>query len=291
MITDLEAYSDAELISLFRKENESNRNRITKYLLFEKKVHGKTWNQKIWVAVTLNKDKLSIDSSNDVDDLYQEAVQAFHKTLSYWFDIESGYGLSTYVWPAINSAINRVFQKITKTKKRIALKEENEIEINLMYDNNKKFQDVISNKDVGNLKSQAKEEDFERVIFYRDIIDFLKLSLSHENIDADKNLIKDLTSITNLRKNNNIDFNELSRKYRVKISYIKNIRNLIVRNIEKSMYKDFMSSFEYNVKSKDSLAKKYNCSKTQISKQIDLMNKQFKKQLLKIDLHCKEIFS
>ena len=291
MSLELDKLSDLEIIKLYRKETEANRDKIIRYLLYIKRVKGKTWDQKIWTCVNFNKSKLSIDASCDEDDLYQEAIKAFHNTLDRLFKVENGYSLSTYLWPAINCAINRVFQRITKTKKRKALKDEMEIEINLQYDNNKHWADIISTQNVGNYRSRFKEDDFETILFYKDIIEHLKKNLVHEKIDANKELIEEIVECIRNKRTNDSVFRELTQKFNVKFDYIINVKNAIARNIEKSMYRDFMNSFEYNLKNKEALATKYNCSKVQLTKQIEMMGKKFRMFLKKMNLPCNEIFS
>jgi len=300
--------SDVDLVRLYRNSNNIQKERIFKYLLYEKIIGKKTWYQKITTHVMLNKAKLKLDLSCTEEDLIEEAVKAFHKTLYYWFDLKSPYGFSTYVWRTIDSSVNRVFQNITKTKKRNfeetikteggnkIKKKRRKIEINDVYSGSyndaglKKWEDVISSENKGNYKTEKFKASFEQIILYRDIIKHLKDSLKEEVIDAPEELILELGEYIKSKNANVRVLRCLASKYGINSDDVIKIREKVISNIERSMFRDFIILIENDLKNYEDLEQKYSCSRAHLIKQKDKMSEKFMKKLYKLNLPFCELF-
>jgi len=304
--------SDAQLVGLFRKSDDRQKNKIFKYLLHEKSNGGKTWYQKIETHVNLNVPKLKLDLSITKDDLISEAINGFHKTVTTWFEPNLSYGFSTYVWKSINDSINRIFQKITKTKKRsfkedFVGKDENgndkiesvvryKVEINDEYtpksceNGPRKWLDVISSEAVGNHRTESVKTSFEQIIFYKDIIKHLKELLTDEKVDAEDELIEELTGYIKQKNSSVKILKHLAAKYETNLNRIIKIKTKIVSNIEKSMFRDFIILMENDLKNYEDLEEKYSCSRAHLTKQRDKMSEKFMRNLYKLNLSSTEIF-
>jgi hypothetical protein len=210
--------------------------------------------------------------------------------LQYWFNIESPFGLSTYAWRAVNCAVNRVFQKITKTQKRHHLNRNGDVEVSDFYDESKVWGDVISCEGRGHFKTNDVKESFETIFFYKDIIEFVNNGLVHtkvENSELSQEILQKLKS--GKFKENDID--DLSVKFRKEKCYIISLRDQIESNLEKSIFSDYLMIESNNLKSMDLLERKYNCSRNHLNKHIEKMHKKCRNSLVEINHSAKEIFS
>lgn len=276
--------SEIDLIKLYRRTNsQRKRSMIFNVILFEKTCGNKTWDENIKNYVYNSRGRLSYhDSYHDVEDLYQEVLQSLHVTLEKYFNVNSQYGFATYAWQVIRTAVDRVFQT-SRTKKR-KIKIHQSIEINNLYDENKKFVDVISNANMGIYRTVQKEISIDELFFQKDLLDYLKRTLQPEPIDGNEFLIKELKKLVTNKCTNVRILKNLAIKYDVSLEKIQEMKEQLKENIEKQMFLDILRFIEHEVRDDGVLAKRYKCSRSQITKNKQKLAGVLKREVNKVGL-------
>lgn len=283
--------SEVELIKLYREEtNQRKRDKIFNVIFFGKNNGGKNWHQYIRGHAIQNKYRSDYyDSGFDVDDLYQEIVQAFMKVLDKWFDLKSKFGFSTYVWYAINSAVDRVFQS-SKTCKRYISKG-SQLEINQqIWNENIKVSDVVAREPFGNFRAIEKESGIEQIFFCKDLLNYLKEAFIQEEVEVSENLKNELLTFIRDKTVSPKILENLVTKYDMSEDEMMILKYKLSKNLEKQMFVDIIKFIEKDVKDDEALATKYNCSRSQITKYRQKLIEVFKKKMKTADLSLSEFF-
>ena len=257
------ALSEIELVKLYREEQrQTEKTKIFKSILFVPR-NNKSWHQYI-----LNHAEENIYRAGfcniilDVDDLYQEIVYAFLKLVESWFDIKSASAsFPTYAWYVINSYTGRVFQSSNTHKRRINPKMI--IEINSVCNDNesKKFGEVISDQNnIGMIRTIEKGENFEDMIFHKNLVEFLLKFFEPEEINAPDSLKNELTSLIKNKYDSKQNLSHLAIKYETTLQSLGDLTKQITENIKRQIFRDIIIFIKKDIKSDDILAEKYNCS-------------------------------
>jgi uncharacterized protein (DUF2164 family) len=293
--TNLSTLSDSELIKFFRKEqSKSEKDKVFNFLLFRQRADGKSWHKNILTHVNKEVRKFAFCSFIDKDDLYQVVVKKFYETVVNNFDVDSSFCFSTYVWWAIQSSINRIIQEF-KTKKRISeMRHENCVNIDEVYEKNKKFEDVISQDgSFGSLKTLHKATSYDDVLFYRELIGRIKEYLTkEEDIYIDAMLKRELIYLIKNNEDNNYYLNEISERYNVPIDELRKMLDVLQDNLEKRLFSDLINLYEHGIKDDEVLTFKYKCPKIFINKTRKMMSKKIKEKITgELNFSIEEIFN
>ena len=291
-INVLKELSEAELIELYRKnDNRFLHSKIFKTLLYEKQSGGKSWHQNILTHVGRSSYRINLYESDDLEnsDLYQEIMKKFLEIVTFRFDIKSKFGFATYAWHVINSAVDRKFQSM-RTKKRNIRSGGHKIEINHQFSENKKIADVISDRDYGLYRTLEKSHGFERIFFYKSLLNNIYNMLEPEKIVENESLINELTKMIRGKSTRYELLQNLAIKYDRTIEQIYNLKQKLTSNIEKQMYLDIIKFIEHDVKDDSIIASKYKCSRGQITKMKEKLAEMCRRHLKSMNMTVNDCF-
>lgn len=282
--------SEIELVKFFRSEKNSNvRNQILKSLLFRKGPNGTSWHQKICSHIRNYCTSRIFKYNNRVNenDLYEEVMKKTVDVLDRHFDLNTQYGFATYYWHVIRTSIERVFQDLDKAYEH----EKRSVSLSDPYDETKAFCDVISTENVGcHYQTAKKTSNFEKIFFYRQIIDFIRNALQPIEFEASTLLKHELTNLKFGKKTNIVVLKALAEQHNLPISEIIRIKDIIQGNLEKELFSDILKFLETGTRDDSALAKKYNHSRAHITKMKKKFGKFVKNELTKINVSIGDIF-
>jgi hypothetical protein len=257
--------SEIELIKLFRNEqNQRIRSKIFNVFLHKKFNDKKSWHERINYIV--NKNKLRLNYHNcyfDAEDLYQDIICALMKMLSNWFDVESDKGCSSYILRTIETYCNRVFQSMKTFKRKLNVSYT--IEVNDEVNDSKKVHEMISDQNDSSLyKTFEKKTSFDKILAYHDLFNFLKDMFKQEPVNVSSKLYNKIIIFINEKRKDN-ELVKIASEFNKKVEQIKNLKDIIEKNIEKQMFLDILIIMKKDLKS-EVLMKRYNCTKDDLTK-------------------------
>lgn len=283
--------TDIDLIKLYRTETvESKQNQIFTKLIFRKDQHNYSWDTKIKNHIRKNKHKIEKYSKKSTeDDLYEDIMENVIETVKSYFDVDSGFKFSTYMWCVITNTINRELQGLNYKKRKKTSSDM--ICIDMQYDEGKMWDEVISSENVGRIKALDSKTSFEHRYSLRSLIDYIKNDiLKAEYVDVNKELEKEMIEVVNNKKNDYEKIKNLAHKYNMRIGDVFLVKDKIVNELKKKQYLDLINNIEHDIDD-GVFSVKHNCSKSQVTSLKSKLNKHLREEMLKLELGLEEIFN
>jgi len=263
-----------DLIKLYRScDNNILKDKIFKHILTGKRTGSNSnhnWHENI--LIHLGKYRITFsDYDVTIQDIYQEILIDLKGAIENKFDINLCISFSTYAWKLIQNRANREVQKLKSDK---YIKSCTKIKVHDQYKGNKLYNEVISdNNNYGILKTIEKNNGFERILFYKNIIEILKKSFRAEENEIPEDLNNKLINIVKNKKNNQNVLITLSIAYSKSLEEIEKFKDIVEKNLENELFLDIMNLLDDGIKDASILADKYGRSQAYICK----MKKKFRK--------------
>jgi len=291
-ISVLRELCEKDLVRVYRSTSDDKiKNKIFRMILFERGCGGATWHQIIHNFIQQNRSRLEKYNMLSENDLYQEACTHLHIELEKWFDPDLKWEFSTYTWGTIKTSINILFKRYNKIKRKTSSNVRN-LEINNLYGEHMKFEEVICSESVGNLQTVEKEDGKETKYFQKVIVDYINKTLSSENVEVHKELAADLLKTIKMKSNTPEVLQHIAKKHDITYKELLELKKKFIEKFEKMMFKDIINYSFWGIKDDGLLSKKFNRSRGQITKVkyklYDFARKELKKEF---NLTVDEIFS
>jgi len=282
---------EKDLVRIYRStEDQKIKNKVFKIILFERGCGGATWHQIIHNFIQQNSNRLRKYNMLSENDLYQEACTHLHIELEKWFDPDVNWCFSTYTWDTLKTSMNILFKRYEKIKRKTSSNMYN-IEINNLYGEHMKYEEVISQQAVGKLQTRRKEDNKETIYFQRVIVEHINKKLALTDMEIPEELIKDLLNIIKMKANTKEVLEYVADKHKITHKKFIELKKIFVEEFEKMMFKDIINYSFWGIKNDGLLSKKFNRSRGQITKIKYKLHDFAKKELKsKFDLTVDEVF-
>ncbi len=282
---------EKDLVRVYRSTKSGKiKNKIFRIILFERGCGGATWHQIIHNFIQQNRSRLDRYNMLSESDLYQEACTHLHIELEKWFDPDVRWEFSTYTWDTIKTSMNILFKRYAKIKRKTSSNIYN-LEINNLYGEHMKYEEVISSESVGKLQTANKEDGKETKYFQRVVVDCINKKLATRDVEIPKELADDLLKIIKMKANTKEVLAHVSKKHNITKERLVELKKIYTEEFEKMMFKDIIRYSFWGIKDDGLLSKKFNRSRGQITKVkyklYDFAKKELKKEF---DLTVDEIF-
>lgn len=248
---------ERQLVESFRNaQTQREKNKIFNVILYQRGVHGKTWDQIIQSFVHFNRHKFSQFRDRTENDFYQDIISALYTQVNKWFDVRLSTCFSTYAWFVINCAFKRVLQSLSTQKRKISSVKSVELD-----DPECSWDEVISSE-----KTLIPQTNFEDDYVKRELCNHINKMFELKTIDAPEELKEAMLKVIQNKSTMQNSFYALAKQYGMSTEQIFILEKNLRDNLRNSMYRDILRNIKYDINGDDDIAKKYRRSKGHVIK-------------------------